>query len=42
MVPIHWDGFAGNTERPGLVVDEAAALGELHVLVLARGQPVRL
>jgi L-ascorbate 6-phosphate lactonase len=42
LVPHHWDGFAGNTERPGLVVDEAAALGELHVLVPARGLPVRL
>jgi L-ascorbate 6-phosphate lactonase len=42
LVPIHWDGFAGNTERPGLVADEAAALGGLHVLVLARGLPVRL
>jgi L-ascorbate 6-phosphate lactonase len=42
LVPYHWDGFAGNTERPGRVADEAAALSELHVLVLARGLPVRL
>jgi L-ascorbate 6-phosphate lactonase len=42
LVPIHWDGFAGNTERPGLAADEAAAVGDLHVLVLARGLPVRL
>jgi L-ascorbate metabolism protein UlaG (beta-lactamase superfamily) len=42
LVPIHWDGFAGNTEHPGLAADEAAALGDLHVLVLARGLPVRL
>lgn len=42
LVPYHWDGFAGNTERPGLAADEAAALGDLHVLVLARGMPVRL
>jgi L-ascorbate 6-phosphate lactonase len=37
LVPIHWDGFAGNTERPGAVVDEAAAVGDLTVLVLGRG-----
>jgi L-ascorbate 6-phosphate lactonase len=42
LIPMHWDGFAGNTERPGLAADEAAALGDLHVLVLARGLPVRL
>jgi len=42
LVPYHWDGFAGNTERPGLAADEAAALGDLHVLVLARGLAVRL
>ncbi len=42
LVPYHWDGFAGNTERPGPVADEAAAVGDLHVLVLARGVPIRL
>jgi L-ascorbate 6-phosphate lactonase len=42
LVPIHWDGFAGNTERPGSVVDEAAAAGGVSVLVLARGLPHRL
>jgi len=42
LVPYHWDGFAGNTERPGRVVDEAADEGALHVLVLARLVPYRL
>jgi L-ascorbate metabolism protein UlaG (beta-lactamase superfamily) len=42
LVPIHWDGFAGNTERPGTVVDEAATVGDLTVLVLGRGLPHRL
>jgi L-ascorbate 6-phosphate lactonase len=42
LVPIHWDGFAGNTERPGTVVDEAATVGDLTVLVLGRGLPDRL
>lgn len=42
LVPIHWDGFAGNTVRPGLAADEAAAFGDLSVLVLARGVPFRL
>jgi len=36
LVPYHWDGFAGNTEQPGRVVDEAVAAGGLHVLCLAR------
>ena len=36
LVPYHWDGCAGNTERPGGAADEAAALGGLHVLVLGR------
>jgi L-ascorbate 6-phosphate lactonase len=35
LVPTHWDGFAGNTERPASAVDEAVAIGSLHVLVLA-------
>jgi L-ascorbate metabolism protein UlaG (beta-lactamase superfamily) len=42
LVPYHWDGFAGNTERPGLAADEAAPLSNLHVLVLARGVSIRL
>jgi L-ascorbate 6-phosphate lactonase len=36
LIPYHWDGFEGNTEQPGRVVDEAVATGELHVLCLAR------
>jgi L-ascorbate 6-phosphate lactonase len=36
LVPYHWDGFAGNTEKPGRVVDEAVVVGNLHVLCLAR------
>jgi L-ascorbate 6-phosphate lactonase len=36
LVPYHWDGFAGNTEQPGRVVDDAVAAGDLHVLCLAR------
>lgn len=42
LVPYHWDGFAGNTERPGRAVDNAAATGALHVLCLARLIPFRL
>jgi L-ascorbate metabolism protein UlaG (beta-lactamase superfamily) len=42
LIPIHWDGFAGNTERPGRVANEAAAHGGVHVLVLARGLPIPL
>jgi L-ascorbate metabolism protein UlaG (beta-lactamase superfamily) len=43
LVPYHWDGFAGNTVRPGGASDEAAAAdGPLHVLVLARLVPYRL
>ena len=42
LVPYHWDGFSGNTEQPGRVVDEAAAVGGLHVLCLARFLPFRL
>jgi L-ascorbate 6-phosphate lactonase len=42
LVPYHWDGFAGNTEQPGRVVDEAVAGGELHVLCLARHRRFRL
>jgi L-ascorbate metabolism protein UlaG (beta-lactamase superfamily) len=42
LVPYHWDGFAGNTEQPGRVVDDAAAAGDLHVLCLARYRRFRL
>jgi L-ascorbate 6-phosphate lactonase len=42
LIPYHWDGYAGNTERPGSAADEAAELGELHVLVLARLLPYPL
>jgi L-ascorbate 6-phosphate lactonase len=42
LVPYHWDGFAGNTERPGRVVEEAARVGGLHVLCLARLTPYRI
>ena len=42
LVPYHWDGFAGNTVRPGGAPDEAAAAdGPLHVLVLAHLVPYR-
>jgi L-ascorbate metabolism protein UlaG (beta-lactamase superfamily) len=36
LIPYHWDGFAGNTEQPGRVVDEAAIGGGPHVLCLTR------
>ena len=36
LVPHHWDALAGNTERAGAAADEAALVGGLHVLVLAR------
>jgi L-ascorbate metabolism protein UlaG (beta-lactamase superfamily) len=41
LVPIHWDLFASNGERPSAVVDEAAVAPEarLHVLVLRRELP---
>jgi L-ascorbate 6-phosphate lactonase len=42
LIPYHWDGFAGNTERPGSAADQVAAAGDLHLLVLARGLPIRL
>lgn len=43
LVPMHWDLFAGNTERPGAVVDELAGRdAPLHVLTLARLVPFRL
>jgi L-ascorbate metabolism protein UlaG (beta-lactamase superfamily) len=39
LVPMHWDGVAGNTERPGRAADAAAAAGGPHVLVLERLVP---
>ena len=36
LVPMHWDLFAGNTVRPGGVVDEAAVEARLPVLTPAR------
>ena len=39
LVPIHWDGFAGNTVPPGAAADAAA--GRLHVTVPARFVPLR-
>ena len=43
LVPMHWDLFAGNTERPGAVLDEVVATGgDIHVLTLARFKPYRL
>jgi L-ascorbate 6-phosphate lactonase len=40
LIPIHWDLVAGNTERPGAVLDAIAELGAtLHVLALAHLQP---
>lgn len=42
LVPIHWDLFAGNTERPGAVLDEVVAAGaSLHVVTLAQMKPYR-
>lgn len=40
LVPIHWDGFAGNTVPPGSAVDAAAA--QLHVVVPARFSSLEL
>jgi L-ascorbate metabolism protein UlaG (beta-lactamase superfamily) len=40
LVPVHWDLFAQNSERPGAAADEAWATdAALHVLVLRRGLP---
>jgi L-ascorbate 6-phosphate lactonase len=36
LIPMHWDLFAGNTERPGAVLD-AVDNQSVHVLYLARG-----
>jgi L-ascorbate metabolism protein UlaG (beta-lactamase superfamily) len=43
LIPMHWDLFAGNTERPGTVLDEVTSRNaQIHVLTLARLAPVRL
>ena len=43
LVPIHWDLFEGNTERPGSVLDAVEELNaSLHVLVLAHLVPLRV
>jgi L-ascorbate metabolism protein UlaG (beta-lactamase superfamily) len=43
LVPMHWDLFVGNTERPGTVLDEVVETDAgLHVLTLARMRPYRL
>ena len=40
LVPMHWDGFTANNERPGNAVDEAVATeAPFHVLVPRRGIP---
>jgi L-ascorbate 6-phosphate lactonase len=40
LVPMHWDLFRGNTERPAAVLDEATAIGApFHVITLARQVP---
>jgi L-ascorbate metabolism protein UlaG (beta-lactamase superfamily) len=40
LVPIHWDLFAGNTERAGAAADAAAQTGApVHVMTLARERP---
>ena len=40
LVPIHWDLFAANGERPGAVVDEVVATDALlHVVTLRRELP---
>lgn len=38
LVPMHWDLFRGNTERPGAVADQA--VGQLHVLVMNQLSPL--
>lgn len=40
VVPMHWDGFAGNTVPPGSIVDAAAA--RIHVVVPARFEALEL
>jgi L-ascorbate 6-phosphate lactonase len=40
LVPIHWDLFAGNTERAGAAADAAAEAGAaVHVMTLGRERP---
>jgi L-ascorbate 6-phosphate lactonase len=40
LVPIHWDLFAGNTERAGAAADAAAEAGAaVHVVTLSRERP---
>jgi L-ascorbate metabolism protein UlaG (beta-lactamase superfamily) len=40
LVPIHWDLFAGNTERAGAAADAAADAGAaVHVMTLTRERP---
>jgi L-ascorbate metabolism protein UlaG (beta-lactamase superfamily) len=40
MVPLHWDLFAGNTERAGAAADAAAeASTAVHVMTLTRERP---
>jgi L-ascorbate 6-phosphate lactonase len=42
LVPMHWDMFAGNTVRPGALVDEASLEADIHVLTPARNVPLPL
>jgi L-ascorbate 6-phosphate lactonase len=43
LVPMHWDLFAGNTERPGAAAEAAHEIdAPLHVLNLARYVPYRI
>jgi L-ascorbate metabolism protein UlaG (beta-lactamase superfamily) len=43
LIPVHWDGFVGNTVDPGTVVAEAQrADAPLHVLVPRRLVPIDL
>lgn len=39
LVPVHWDLYDGNLERPGAVVDEASIRSQVNVLTLARFRP---
>jgi L-ascorbate metabolism protein UlaG (beta-lactamase superfamily) len=40
LVPLHWDLFAGNTERAGAAADAAAEAGApVHVMTLSRERP---
>jgi L-ascorbate 6-phosphate lactonase len=43
VVPIHWDLFEGNTERPAALLDEVIDTDtDLHVLTLRRMKPFHL